>query len=73
LSNPSTTLSAPGFGRGHCLSQTSRLDASINLALEAATGDDEVLLVDADTYGGAAAHANIQDTIGGHLERRLGW
>jgi Mrp family chromosome partitioning ATPase len=37
------------------LFQTSRLDASINVALEAATGDDEVVLVDADTYGGAVA------------------
>jgi hypothetical protein len=40
---------------------TSRLDASINLALEAAAGDDEVVLVDADAYGGAVAHANIQE------------
>ena len=40
---------------------TSRLDASINLALEAAARDDEVVLVDADTYGGAVAHANIQE------------
>jgi hypothetical protein len=52
---------APGFGRGRRLFQTSRLDASINLALEAAAGDDEALLVDADTYGGAVAHTNLQE------------
>ena len=39
----------------------SRLDASSNLALEAGAGDDEILPVDADTYGGAVAHANIQE------------
>ena len=60
MSNPSTALSAPGFGRGHRLLPTSRLGASSNLALEAAAGDEEVVLVDADTYGGAVAHVNIQ-------------
>jgi cellulose biosynthesis protein BcsQ len=43
------------------LSQTSPLDASINLAFEAAATGSQVLLVDADTYGGAVAHANIQE------------
>jgi hypothetical protein len=55
---PFDAVRAPGFGR---LLPTSRLDASINLALEAAAGDDEILPVDADTYGGAVAHANIQE------------
>jgi Mrp family chromosome partitioning ATPase len=36
---------------------------AVNLAFEAAPLLGEVLLVDADTYGGAVAHANI-------LERR---
>jgi hypothetical protein len=40
---------------------TSRLDASINLTLEVVAGDDEVVLVDADTYGGAIAHATMQE------------
>jgi hypothetical protein len=50
----------PPAEAGDRLLQTSRLDASSNLALEAAAGDDEVVLVDADTYGGAVAQANIQ-------------
>jgi len=53
------------------LSQTSPLDASINLAFEAAATGSQVLLVDADTYGGAVAHANIKNAIGrqGRRER----
>jgi Mrp family chromosome partitioning ATPase len=35
---------------------------SINLAFAAAAGG-EVLLVDADTYGGAVAHATIQEHL----------
>jgi hypothetical protein len=34
---------------------------AVNLAFEAAAAGREVLLVDADTYGGAVAHANIQE------------
>jgi len=37
-----------------------RTTVAVNLAFEAATGA-EVLLVDADTYGGAVAHANMQE------------
>jgi hypothetical protein len=44
----------PRLRPGALLFQTSRLGASINLALEA-TGQDEVVLVDADTYDGAVA------------------
>jgi hypothetical protein len=40
---------------------TSRRDDSSKFALEAVAGDDEVVLVDADTYGVAVAHANIQE------------
>jgi hypothetical protein len=57
-------VSAPGFGRGHRLLPTSRLDVSSNLALEAAAGDDEVVLVDADTYSGTVAHANLHEHQG---------
>jgi hypothetical protein len=64
LSNLSTTLSAPGFGRGHRLLPTSRLDASSNLALEAAAGADEILLVDADTYGNAVPTPTSENSIG---------
>jgi hypothetical protein len=41
------------------LSPTSRLDTYSNLAFEAAGTGSEVLLVDADAYSGAVAHANI--------------
>jgi hypothetical protein len=58
---PFDAVSAPGRSRGHRLLQTSRLDDSSNLALEAVAGDDEVVLVDADTYGGTVAHATIQE------------
>jgi Mrp family chromosome partitioning ATPase len=34
---------------------------AVNLAFEAAGADGEVLLVDADTYGSAIAHAIIQE------------
>jgi Mrp family chromosome partitioning ATPase len=34
---------------------------AVNLAFEAAPMVGEVLLVDADTYGGAVAHTNIQE------------
>jgi hypothetical protein len=37
-----------------------RTTVAVNLAFEAAAAGGEVLLVDADTYGGAVAHANIQ-------------
>jgi hypothetical protein len=37
-----------------------RTTVAVNLAFEAAPLVGEVLLVDADTYGGAVAHANIQ-------------
>ena len=33
----------------------------MNLAFEAAAAGGEVLLVDGNTYGGAVAHANIQE------------
>jgi hypothetical protein len=36
-----------------------RTTVAVNLAFEAAAAGNEVLLVDADTYGGAIAHANI--------------
>jgi hypothetical protein len=38
-----------------------RTTVAVNLAFEAAALGSEVLLVDADTYGGAIAHANIQE------------
>jgi len=38
-----------------------RTTVAVNLAFEAAAAGGEVLLVDADTYGGAVAHANIQE------------
>jgi Mrp family chromosome partitioning ATPase len=34
---------------------------AVNLAFEAAATGRQVLLVDADTYGGAVAHANRQE------------
>jgi Mrp family chromosome partitioning ATPase len=34
---------------------------AVNLAFEAAATGGEVLLVDADTYGGAVAQANIRE------------
>ena len=37
-----------------------RTTVAVNLAFEAAAAGGEVLLADADTYGGAVAHANIQ-------------
>jgi hypothetical protein len=39
-----------------------RTTVAVNLAFEAAPLVGEVLLVDADTYGGAVAHTNIQRT-----------
>jgi Mrp family chromosome partitioning ATPase len=36
-----------------------RTTVAVNLAFEAAAAGGEVLLVDADTYGGAVAHTNI--------------
>jgi hypothetical protein len=36
-----------------------RTTVAVNLAFEAAAAGGEVLLVDADTYGGAVAHSNI--------------
>jgi hypothetical protein len=60
LSNRSTALSAPGFGRGRRLLRASQLDAFINLvALRPRPGDDQILPVEADSYGGAMAHANM--------------
>src|SRR5829696_211537 len=38
-----------------------RTTVAVNLAFEAAAAGGEVLLVDADTYGGAVAHANMQE------------
>jgi AAA domain len=38
-----------------------RTTVAVNLAFEAAAAGSQVLLVDADTYGGAVAHANIQE------------
>jgi AAA domain len=38
-----------------------RTTVAVNLAFEAAAIGGEVLLVDADTYGGAVAHANIHE------------
>jgi hypothetical protein len=46
-----------------------RTTVAVNLAFEAAAGG-EVLLVDADTYGGAVAHANIQNSLRCSLQ---GW
>jgi Mrp family chromosome partitioning ATPase len=43
------------------LSQTSWLNASTKLAFQAAAAGGEVLLVHADTYGGAVAHATMQE------------
>jgi hypothetical protein len=54
-------VSAPGFGRGHRLSQTSRLDASINLAFEAAATGRWILLSTLTPLGTAVAHANLQE------------
>jgi Mrp family chromosome partitioning ATPase len=45
-----------------------RTTVAVNLAFEAAAAGGEVLLVDADTYGGAVAHANIQEP-----HRKLSW
>jgi Mrp family chromosome partitioning ATPase len=39
-----------------------RTTVAVNLAFEAAATGGEVLLVDADTYGGAVAHTTIQGT-----------
>jgi hypothetical protein len=44
-----------------------RTTVAVNLAFEAAAAGGEVLLVDADTYGGAVAHANMQE------HRRKAW
>jgi hypothetical protein len=38
-----------------------RTTVAVNLAFEAAAAGGEVLLVDADTYGGAVGHANLQE------------
>jgi hypothetical protein len=38
-----------------------RTTVAVNLAFEATALGSEAMLVDADTYGGAVAHANIQD------------
>jgi hypothetical protein len=38
-----------------------RTTVAVNLAFEAAAAGGEVLLVDADTYGGAVAHANMNE------------
>ena len=38
-----------------------RTTVAVNLAFEAAAAGAEVLLADADTYGGAVAHATIQE------------
>jgi hypothetical protein len=38
-----------------------RTTVAVNLAFEAAAAGGEVLLVDADTYGSAIAHANMQE------------
>ena len=46
-----------------------RTTVAVNLAFEAAAAGGEVLLVDADTYGGAVAHANMQEH---HRKGRLG-
>jgi hypothetical protein len=43
------------------LSQTSWLNASTKLAFQGAAAGGEVLLVHADTYGGAVAHATMQE------------
>jgi hypothetical protein len=45
-----------------------RTTVAVNLAFEAAAVGAEVLLVDADTYGGAVAHATIQEH-----HRKLAW
>jgi len=49
LEQPFDAVSAPGCGRGHRLSPTSRLAASSNLAFEAAASGSQILLVDADS------------------------
>jgi hypothetical protein len=49
-----------------------RTTVAVNLAFEAAAAGGEVLLVDADTYGGAVAHANIQECHRTPFMSRLG-
>jgi Mrp family chromosome partitioning ATPase len=39
-----------------------RTTVAVNLAFEAAAAGGEVLVVDADTYGGAVAHSNIHQS-----------
>jgi hypothetical protein len=50
-----------------------RTTVAVNLAFEAAPLAGEVLLVDADTYGGTVAHANMQEHHRKHLGSDLGW
>ena len=73
--NPSdqhfAAVTAPGFGRGRRLLQTSCLNASIKLAFQAAAAGGEALPLHADTYGGAVVHAPFKITIG-RLRSRLG-
>jgi single-strand DNA-binding protein len=53
---------APGFGRGHRFARRAgSWSSSFNLAFKAPPWGPEVLLVDADTYGGSVAHTTIQE------------
>ena len=58
--HPVAAVTAPGFGRGRRLSQTSWLNASNKLAFQAAAAGGEALLVHADTNGGAVAQATTR-------------
>ena len=57
-------MRALGFGPGAPLVTDQPTGRLQYFCLEAAAGDDEVVLVHADTYGGAVAHANIDECRG---------
>jgi hypothetical protein len=61
---PRSSRTATGGGSwrrsGDRRAAPARTTVAVNLAFEAAAAGGEVLLVDADTYGGAVAHAILQ-------------